>query len=206
MGPFTLSRFVLSRFARDELPTMATEVWLRPNRRALFFGMLLPAVIVAVGAMLMVGLPGRVPTTAIRATGAVAVVLGSWLVAAIIVQMRRPRLAFADGHLLVALRQGKPIRVPIECVECFLLGQAPSLLPGKGKEHVEAASLVVRIAESAKAWQSQEVKPQLGAWCGGYITLRGTWCEPLSVELVNRLNERLAKISRTTPRQDAPAR
>jgi hypothetical protein len=185
---------------------MGTEVWLRPNRRALYFGMLLPAVILAVGAVLLVGLPGREPAVWMRAVGAVAVVLGLGLLGALVVQLRRPRLALRDGCLLVALRPGDPIRVPIECVECFLLGHAPSLLPGKGKEHVDATSLTVRIAESAKEWQSHDVKPQLGAWCGGYITIRGTWCEPLNIKLVNRLNERLAKVSRTNPRQDAPAK
>jgi hypothetical protein len=34
----------------------------------------------------------------------------------------------------------------------------------------------------------------LGKWCGSYITIRGTWCERLSVELVQRLNVRLAEM------------
>jgi hypothetical protein len=55
--------------------------------------------------------------------------------------------------------------------------------------------LVIRIAESAADWQHVEVKPQLGSWCGGYVTVRGTWCEPLSISLVNRLNQRLAEVT-----------
>ena len=59
---------------------------------------------------------------------------------------------------------------------------------------------MIRIADSATEWRQQEVKPQLGKWCEGYITIRGTWCEPLSIDLINRLNERLAEVNR------APAR
>jgi hypothetical protein len=32
------------------------------------------------------------------------------------------------------------------------------------------------------------------------VTIRGTWCEPLSVGLVNRLNQRLAEVSRAASR------
>jgi hypothetical protein len=86
--------------------------------------------------------------------------------------------------------------VPIDVVECFWLGQAPGLLPLERHKHVETAAVVIRIAERASQWHHQEVKPQLGAWCDGYITIRGTWCEPLGVPLINRLNQRLAEVTR----------
>src|SRR6185503_11484600 len=103
-------------------------------------------------------------------------------------QMRQPRLAYDEGALLLYLRGSRPIRVPVEIVECFLLGQAPTMLPGKQHEHSEAASVVIRLSESAADWVHRDVKPALGKWCEGYITLRGTWCEPLNVATINRLN------------------
>ena len=126
---------------------------------------------------------------------------GLLLVIALLAQLRRPRLAYRDGHLLAWMRSGPPIRVPIECVECFWLGQTSSLLPGKRHERTETAALVIRIADSAAEWRHQEVKAQLGTWCDGYVTIRGTWCEPLNIPLVNRLNERLAEVSRPAQRK-----
>ncbi|HEX4131608.1 MAG TPA: hypothetical protein VHZ24_16335 [Pirellulales bacterium] len=81
--------------------------------------------------------------------------------------------------------------VPIEVVEGFLLGQGPSYLPGKEASRSETRTLVVRLAERATEWEHVAMPPRLGSWCGHYITIRGTWCEPLSVDLVNRLNMKL---------------
>jgi hypothetical protein len=54
------------------------------------------------------------------------------------------------------------------------------------------SQLRIRLAERATEWAQRDVKPALGAWCGGYITIHGTWCEPLDIDLVNQLNKRLA--------------
>jgi hypothetical protein len=180
---------------------MATEVWLRTNSRALWFGMLPPAIVAIVGLLMVVGLPDRTPATWVRAVGLVMLSAGLCLVVLLLAQLRRPRLAYRNGELLVWLTQGAPVHVPIETVECFLLGQTPSLLPGKKHENTETASLVIRLAEAATEWHHQEVKPQLGAWCSGYITIRGTWCEPLDIPLVNRLNGRLAEVTRAAASQ-----
>ena len=142
-----------------------------------------------------VGMPGSSPSNWIRATGVGLTILGTGVVVALLVQMRHPRLAYRDRQLLVWLRRGMPIRVPIEFIECFWLGQAPSMLPGKRHAQTEASAVVVRIADAAGEWRHQEVKPQLGSWCEGYITIRGTWCEPLSIDLINRLNTRLAEVT-----------
>jgi hypothetical protein len=175
---------------------MASETWLRTNSRAMWFGMALPAAFLVVGGLLLFGLPGQEPPLPARVLGGALAAFGLLLAAGMLAQLRRPRLAYRDGQLLVGLTSGPAIQVPIEVVECFWLGQAPSLLPGKRHKHTETASLVIRLAESAHEWHHQEVKPQLGAWCEGYITIRGTWCEPLSIDLVNRLNARLAEVNR----------
>ena len=168
------------------------EPWILSNRRALAFGLLLPALVLVLGLLLAFGPETRFGAWQ-RGAGYVLGALGLIGIGALVRQMQQPRLAFEDRELLVYLRGGAPIRVPIEIVEGFLLGQAPSMLPGK-HEDVEASTVVIRLSDKASEWSHQEVKPALGRWCDGYITLRGTWCEPLSVRLVNRLNRRLAEV------------
>jgi hypothetical protein len=163
------------------------QTWLQSNRRVLALGLIVPVVLLTIGALLGLGVQatwarivgGLVALVALAGVGLIA--RHAWL----------PRLAYADRHLLVYLESGPPQRVPIEVVEGFLLGQGPTMLPGKGYEQAEARTLVVRLAESATDWADRETKPAWGRWCGGYITLRGTWCEPLSVDLVQKLNLRL---------------
>lgn len=36
----------------------------------------------------------------------------------------------------------------------------------------------------------------LGQWCGGYITVRGTWCESITADLMQGLNRRLVEAHR----------
>jgi len=112
-----------------------------------------------------------------------------------------PRLAYQQGDLLVFLRYRRPLRVPVSQVECFFLGQGDSMLAATGESEATESlakthTIVVRLAEAAKDWQAREVRPELGRWCDGYITIRGTWCEPVSPELVKQLNSRLVKLHR----------
>ncbi len=173
----------------------AVEVWLRTNSRALLLGMIVPAIVALLGAALLFTSPVWA-----RAVGGGLLALGGLALAVLAWHLRHPRLAYQKGHVLFWLRSGGPICVPVEFVECFWLGQAPSLLPGKRHQNTETAALVVRIAQKAEAWHHQDVKPQLGKWCEGYVTIRGTWCQPLHIDLVNRLNERLAEVSRAAAR------
>jgi hypothetical protein len=168
------------------------QVWLRSNPRALVAG-LLPLVGAAAGSGAIVlwylgrlGMAAALAGTALSVIGLIA--LG--VIAAVVLQ---PRLAYHARHLLVGLKPGQPIQVPIEVVECFLLGTGPSWLPTAGMRERQARTLVIRLSERADEWVRRDVNPMLGAWCGSQITIRGTWCEPLSVELVRRLNERLAE-------------
>lgn len=158
--------------------------------------MIPPGLLAVVGVLLIFGLPGREPPTAIRAVGGVLLVVALSIIAALAWQIRKPRLAYHDRQVFVWLRPGRPIRVPLEVVECFLLGQTSSFLPGGDERHVETSALIMRLAQKAEEWQHLDVKPQLGAWCQGQVIIRGTWCEPLSVSLVNRLNQRLYDVSR----------
>jgi hypothetical protein len=165
-------------------------IWLRQNQRALALGMIFPGIAVLAGVFLLTSFEA----SAARILGGLLAAIGGALSLLLAIQMRVPRLACDEGHLLVYLQGWRPIRVPIEIVECFLLGQAPTMLPGKSQEHAETASVVIRLSDCAADWKHREVKPALGKWCEGYITIRGTWCEPLSLQLINRLNARLAEV------------
>ena len=93
--------------------------------------------------------------------------------------------------MLFNLRNGSPIRVPLDVVEAFLMGQGSAMMSGRHRTR-EATTVVVRLAEVASDWARVDVHPRLASWCDGYITIRGTWCEPLDVGVVNRLNQQLA--------------
>jgi hypothetical protein len=131
------------------------------------------------------------------AAGALTAVL-TYLLGLCLALMFQPRLSYANERLDVRLRPGPPIQVPIDVVECFFLGQGPALLPLSGRDKVEETStIVIRLAESAEQWKHFDVNPALGLWCDGYITIRGTWCEPITNELLKRLNDNLISAHRT---------
>ena len=76
------------------------------------------------------------------------------------------------------------------------MGQGPAKF-GHGKiPETEAQNVVVRLAEAATEWHHREVKPALGHWCDGYVTLRGAWCEPIDADVLERLNKRLVTVKR----------
>jgi hypothetical protein len=155
-------------------------------------GLLLVAV---AGTVLLRGWIAALDLPALRITG--WAVLGlALLLMPLLASQFRPRLARDENELLVYLRPGGPIRVPLEIVECFLLGQAPTLLAGGRHEHTETASVVIRLSDAAPDWARRDVSPMLGKWCEGYITLRGTWCEPVDVAFVQKLNRLLDEARR----------
>ena len=102
-------------------------------------------------------------------------------------------IAFQNGQVLFYLRCGRPIAVPADVVESFFVGHSPSHLPGpmKGSRSV---NLIARLARRRTEWAQQAVKPALGQWTDGYVTIRGTWCEPLDTELIRRINRRLKEV------------
>lgn len=168
------------------------ETWLRPNQRAIWFGCIPPLGIAVLGAWLTFG-AADARHTAWRWTGGALTLVGVALAASLVAQLRRPRIAYRDGHVLFYLRAGRPIAVPADVVEAFFLGKGPATLPGALGSR-ETVNLVARLAQRATEWARQDVKPSLGNWCGGYVTIRGTWCEPLEGELIRRLNRRLKEV------------
>ncbi len=166
-----------------------SEVWLRSNATALRAA-LIPLALAALAGGLTAALAGPLWVRMAGGGAAVAATLAAgvwaWL-------MGRPRLSFDGRHVLVNLRPGRPIRLPLEVVECCFLGQRPAQLSGPGYEGSKMAAVVLRLAESASEWSSMRVEPSLGQWEDSYITLYGTWCEPLNLDRVNQINQCLQR-------------
>ena len=175
---------------------MSREVWLRPNRRILGVGLIFFTLMLGVA----VGLIAWSAHLAMTLAGLVLGALSLAMCGLILRSLMRPRLAYEDGFLLVLLGSWQPHRVPIELVECFFRGQGPSLLPAARlageQDSPESSTIVVRLAESAEDWKNVDVRPSLGFWCDGYITIRGTWCEPINAERMQQLNHRLVETHR----------
>lgn len=169
---------------------MAREIWIGPNRRALAFGSLLPLALIVAGALLC-----YLFHSVWWVVGISLIMLGTISVLLLIRVWFRPRVAYRTGFVEFFLRPGAPDAVPVEAVEAFFLGHGSAMLPAKINSRSEAITLVARLSRRAEEWSHIEVKPQLGRWCDGYVTIRGTWCEPLTVKLVERLNRRLYEVT-----------
>jgi hypothetical protein len=72
------------------------------------------------------------------------------------------------------------------------MGRAPSFLPRHGHAETETTTVVIRLRPQAEEWSQVDVEPRLGSWCDSNIVIRGTWCEPINIELLHLLNRRLA--------------
>lgn len=166
------------------------EIWVHTNRRALAFGMVLPLVTALLGAWA----GAAAGSTWLRGAGWMLSGVSGLLVLALVLQMLRPRVAFQTGQVLFYLRSGPPIAVPVELVEAFFLGQGPATLPG-ARQGDATVNLIARISQRDPSFARRDVKPALGAWCDSYVTMRGTWCEPLTGELIRRLNHRLREVT-----------
>jgi hypothetical protein len=178
----------------------APEIWLRTNRRALSFGAVPPALFALLGLFFLFGLD-----SAARAwwhwIGGVMLVVGLFNVAIVLLQLRSPRVAYRDGHVLFYLNSGRPIAVPVNVVEAFFLGQGPTMLPATRSRGDATVNLVARLSQRETDWAQRDVKAALGRWAEGYVTIRGTWCEPLAGELIRTLNRRLREVTEEVNKQ-----
>jgi hypothetical protein len=168
------------------------EVWLRSNRRILALG-LIPGLAISGTAIALCALAA---SGILQWFAGLMLFVGLALIAIVVRQLVRPRVAYANGKVLFYLLAGRPIAVPVGIVEAFFLGQGPAYIPGTVEDSQETVNLVARISQKAEDWQRQEVKPALGRWCEGYVSIRGTWCEPLTNDVIRRLNRRLGEVTR----------
>lgn len=111
-----------------------------------------------------------------------------------------PRVAINESELCVYLRGLRPIRVPIDVVEVFFIGQGAVKGddPGQPNDYkgAVAANVIVRLAEAAHDWKERDVFQPLGIWKDGYITVRGLWCENIDSDVLKAMNRRLSQIKR----------
>lgn len=175
------------------MESSSSEVWLRGNRRLLWGAV---AVLVALAGVFLVT---ALLTSVFWIRGAALGLLLALLFVAspLLWHLARSRVVRRGNEVLLNVRFGPPQRVPLEFVEGFLLGQGPAFLPGESLEKAETTTIVIRLAERAEDFRHREAHPVLASWCDGYVTLRGTWCEPISVATVQRLNARLAELNLT---------
>ncbi|MCI0332461.1 MAG: hypothetical protein L0228_04470 [Planctomycetes bacterium] len=178
------------------------ETWLQPNRRAIWFGCIPPLLIAAVGGWMAIP-PSGSSRNVWNWIGVALVIVACAVLAALVRQLTRPRIAYHDGHVLFNLRSGPPIAVPVEVVEAFFLGQGPANLPGDFRQQEKTVNLVARLAQRQSDWAHRVVKPAFGNWSEGYVTVRGTWCEPLNADVVRRINRRLKEVKSLTERAAA---
>jgi hypothetical protein len=180
-----------------------SETWLRTNRRAIWFGCIPPLAIALVGLWPMLQADGG-GWTGLRWLGTAICLIGAASIAMLMRELRRPRIAYRDGSVLFYLQSGAPIAVPVGIVEAFFLGQGPANLPASIDAQQRTTNLVARLAQRQTDWANRDVKPALGQWRDGYVTFRGTWCEPLNNDVIRRLNQRLKQVQ-TQAKQDAKA-
>jgi len=123
------------------------------------------------------------------------------LLAGLIRQIVLPRVAYRDGQVLFYLTSRGAIAVPVQVVEAFFQGEGLAHLPGEARHQTKSVNLVARLSQRATEWQQQEVKPALGRWADGYVTVRGPWCEPINGDVIRRLNRRLGEVTRAAQPQ-----
>lgn len=174
-----------SKFSDENM----NEIWLHANRR-------LAIPIIAVLDLAASGVAAAAFITGWGTTwGTIAFALAAAVVMLVVPGLFfvacQPRISSDGRTVKLGVRFGLPVAVPIEFVEAFLLGKGPTYLPGYDDYRTEATTLIVKLADRAAEFEKLETNLRIAAWCGHYVTFRGTWTEPLSVELVNRLNERL---------------
>lgn len=177
--------------ARGGRGRRSRAVWLRGNARPGF-----AAALAGLAASLLLALllrPWDAPASWWAVVALPATVGGVLLAVA-----AAPRLRLAGDRLLVRVAPWRRHDVPIDVVECFFLGsrlEPPRVADGTvGGERVR--TLVMRIAERATTHAAHPTFAPWGRWEEGSVTFDGRWCEPLSVDLVRRLNRALAAAKR----------
>jgi hypothetical protein len=169
------------------------EIWLRTNPRPFLAALIAPFILTAMGAVwLWWGMSNSVSLW-FMAAGPIFILGGFLLASALVWRSTQPVLAQKSDRLLLFMEGAEPIAIPLDVVECFFTGQGDALLKDRQGKEREASAIIVRLAESAKEWHHRDVAPQYAHWCEGYITLRGTWCEPIGPDLLRQLNKRLVE-------------
>lgn len=168
------------------------EVWLHSNRRVLSMAM---APVVALGLVSYLMLDDEAAGF-LHWLGIAGIGVAVLLLLGLLRQFLQPRIAFNDGEVLFFLRARRPIAVPLRVVEAFFQGEGPAHLPGPPADETKSVNLIARLSRRETDWHERDVKPALGCWADGYVTVRGTWCEPITAQVIQRLNRRLSEVTK----------
>jgi hypothetical protein len=106
------------------------------------------------------------------------------------------RVTYASDSLWLRFGMIRPLQLPVEVVEVFLSGEEPIPQTAGGKVDVTTTNVVIRVAERAVDWHFREIPTVFGRWCGGYVVMRGLWCQPITAALLEELNNRLVRAKR----------
>ncbi len=163
------------------------EIWLKPNRRILALTLVVPLAVAGCGMVLLLAAAGSRYWAWGMSMLFISSLLGIWLIR----KMFLPRLGYRRGSLLVCLSRGGPIAVPIGLVECFFLSHTDTVFTGIAGLEAQISALIIRLDRTARDFNSRKTRARLGTWENGTITIRGTWCEPISDRVVTSLNAKL---------------
>lgn len=155
--------------------------------------MLCGALLIALG--LRSGWSESAGRIALAGFGSVALLTG----AAVAALTLRPRLRQEGNRLRFQVRWLGAEEAPLEAIEGFLLGTGELPISVGGKP-VEAATLVVKLADAELDLADRPTNRMLAQWCDHYVRVRGVFCEPLNLRLVEGLNARLAEARRESVR------
>jgi len=108
----------------------------------------------------------------------------------------RPRLERVGDRLRVRLAPGRAEDVPLDVVECFFMGSQVIGPVADDTPRYRVGTLVMRVAERARSWQTRPTLAAWGAWEDGAVVFDGRWCEPLSADLARRLSGWLVEAKR----------
>ncbi len=170
------------------------EVWLRGNTRLLWLAIVAAGCLVLAGCALVLG--GILQHQRNMLLGGVIVNLLAVGVLVAVWRQNSARITSGSGYLIINVGAARPSRIPIEVVECFLLGRGPAFLPGAKHRRTETTTLVIRLRDKDPKWEHRDLQRQFGTWCGHHVTLRGMWCEPLTIARIQELNDRLVATQR----------
>jgi hypothetical protein len=173
------------------------ECWVRANRRAFAFAAIAPTTIaVVLFAALWAGasyVDDAVAQVALFSLACLFLVGAIFSLGSAAYLMRTPRIAYSHGNVIVTLQPRSPEIIPLESVECFFLGREPVEI---GSRPSRVSNIVVRLAERNQELQSRTLKTRFGGYRDGYLIVDGAWCEPITPELMKRINARLSEVRR----------
>lgn len=169
------------------------EIWLQSNRRAYLLP-IIAAEVLTVASLALAAVFRNLWIAIVGASIFSLLSMGLWLAS-----RRAARIAYDGRNVRLHIGLPQPAVIPVELVEGFFLGKGPAYLKGKDDYKTETSTLIVRVAERAPEWEKLPTDVRVAAWCGHHITFRGTWTEPLNVEVANRLNQRLYDVQHAAP-------